>query len=123
MSEGILIAVIGLFSGGLSAALLKILEKFLGKAKEKSEADSGIRSELRLELDRKLDEVKALKVEMRDLEAQADKWRFDYWALFEVFFQLKIIGQLMAQSNPELKAQIDAIIAPHEKKLDSKDTK
>ena len=116
MSEAIIIAIIGLFSGGVATGFLKILEKFLGKAKDKAEQDSGIRSELRLELDRKLAEVKQLKEEMRQLEAEADRWRVDYWTLFEVFFQLKVIGQLQAQSNPELKAKIDAILAPHEKK-------
>ncbi|QLF83434.1 hypothetical protein SEA_NICEHOUSE_221 [Rhodococcus phage NiceHouse] len=114
MSEAVVIAIIGLFSGGLATALLKILEKFLGKAKEKAEADSGIRSELRLELDRKLEEVKALKDEMKVLEDAADKWRFDYWALFEVFYQLKMISQQIA--DPVLKQKIEAILATHEPK-------
>lgn len=109
MSEAIIIAIIGLFSGGLATALLKILEKFLGKAKEKAEADSGIRSELRLELDRKLDEIKSLKDEMKVLEDAADKWRFDYWSLFEVFYQLKMISQQI--TDPILKQKIEEILA------------
>lgn len=117
MSEALIISLIGVFSGAVATAFLKILERFLGRAKDKAEADSGIRSELRIELDRKLEEVKSLKLEMRNLEAEADRWRIDYWTLFEVFFQLKLIGQLMAQSNPELKTKIDAIVAPHEKKI------
>lgn len=117
MSEAIIIALIAAFSGGFATGFLKILEKFLGKAKAKADADSGIRSELRLELDRKIKDVEALKAELRDLEKEVDKWRVDYWALYQVFFQLKLISQVIAQTDPDLKAKLDAILAPHEQTI------
>ena len=72
---------------------------------------------MRLELDRKIEEAVKLRAEMRELEKEADKWRIDYWALYSVFFKLKLIGQVAAQSNPDLAEQIEAVLAPHEASL------
>ena len=117
MSEAVVISLIGVFSGVFATAILKILEKFLGKAKEKADADSGIRSELRLELDRKIDDVKNLKKEIRDLEAEVDRWKADYWSLFDTFFQLRMLAKIMAYTDPEASAKIESFLAPHEAKL------
>lgn len=115
MPEGIVIALISLFSGGLATALLKILEKFLNKAKDESDYDSEIRTELRLDLDRRASELANLRDQISILTEEAQSWKVDYWALYEVFFQLKLMGQVMAQDSPELKTKIDLISAPHER--------
>ena len=114
------IALISLFSGGLATALLKILEKFLNKAKDESSEQSELRSELRIELDRKKEELTDLREELRLTESESQRWRTDYWALYEVFFQLKLMGQVMAQTSPEIKSRIDLITAPHERKLEER---
>lgn len=113
MSEGIIIALIGLCSGGLSAALLKLLEKFLGRAKDKSESDLGMRSELRLELDRKNADNKQLNIEQDALEAEVDNWRRKYWELFESFMKLKLFARRLADT-PEEEKGVDGYTAPHE---------
>ena len=120
MPEAVVIALISLFSGGLATALLKILEKFLNKAKDESSEQSELRSELRIELDRKKEELTSEREESRVNQAEAERWRADYWALYEVFFQLKLMGQVMAQTSPEIKTRIDLITAPHERKLEER---
>lgn len=117
MSEAVLVSLIGLFSGSFGIGIFKIIEKFMGRSKERQEADSGLRVELRLDLDRRAVEIMNLKKEIQELEAAADKWRLDYWALFEIFFQIKMLTLQVALDNPHLKAQLESILAPHEQKI------
>lgn len=117
MSEAVWISVIGLFSGGIGVGLLEILKHYVKRSDRKVEADQELRQELRLELDRKIAEIDALKQEMRKLEDAADKWRLDYWALFEIFFQIKMLSLQVAQTNPTLREQLEQITAPHEQKM------
>lgn len=114
MSEGIIIALIGLFSGGLATAILKILEKYLGKEKAKQDHEADMRTELRVDLDRKIKELNCLRAELRDIETELNQWRIDYWHLYESFFQLKILCYQSADNNPKLKEKLNITVAPHE---------
>lgn len=63
------IALIGTLCGGLG---LKITEHWLSRGKIKVDEASAIRNELRLE-------VTALRAEIKQLEADVDKWREEYY--------------------------------------------
>lgn len=65
------IALIGTLCGGLG---LKLLEYFLGRGQLKVTEEGQIRKELR-------GEVTELKAENRQLEADVDKWRREYYDL------------------------------------------
>ncbi|ASZ75004.1 hypothetical protein FDI69_gp182 [Rhodococcus phage Trina] len=115
MSDTVVVAVIGVVSTIAAGGLLEIVKKSLSKAKDKTDADSGLRSELRQDLETKRDELLALKKELKELEIESDKWRQDYWTLYALFFQLKLIATKLTQNDPELKQQIENILAPHER--------
>lgn len=115
MSDAVVVAVIGVVSTIAAGGLLEIVKKSLSKAKDKTDADSGLRSELRQDLETKRDELLALKKELKELEIESDKWRQDYWTLYALFFQLKLIATKLTQNDPELKQQIENILAPHER--------
>lgn len=67
------VALIGTIMGGVG---LKIAEYFLGKGRVKVDDASRIRDELRLE-------ITALRTENHQLETERDKWRSDYYALYQ----------------------------------------
>lgn len=115
MSEGIVIAVIGVVSTAVATTLLEVVKKGLSKAKDQSDRDSGLRTELRQDLETRRQELIELKRELKALELESDKWRQDYWSLYSVFFQLKLIAIKFYQNDPELRMQIENILAPHEK--------
>lgn len=73
------IALIGTIFGG---AGLKIAEHWLGKNRIKTDDATKIRDELRLE-------IAAQKEEIKDLEAQVEKWRSDYYALRDKYVALQ----------------------------------
>ncbi len=115
MSDTVVVAVIGVVSTIAAGGLLEIVKKSLSKSKEKSDADTGLRAELREDLETKRAELNELKKELRQLEIDSDKWRQDYWTLYALFFQLKLIATKLTQNDPELKQQIENILAPHER--------
>lgn len=115
MSEGVAIAVIGVVSTIAATTLLEVVKKVLSRATDKSEQDSGLRGELRQDLETKRDEIEGLKKELKELEKESDKWRVDYWTLYSAFFSLRLIAIKIYQNDPELRAQIEKILAPHEK--------
>lgn len=115
MSEGIVIAVIGVVSTVAATTLLEVVKKGLSRAKDKSEQDSGLRTELRADLQTKRDELIELKKELRILEDESDKWRQDYWSLYAIFFRLKLIAIKLYQNDPDMREQIENILAPHER--------
>lgn len=67
------IALVGTLCGGVG---LKLLEWWLGRSKVKIDEATMIREEQRTEL-------KALREEVRILEAEVDKWRLKYYDLRE----------------------------------------
>lgn len=115
ISEGIVIAVIGVVSTVAATTLLEVVKKGLSRAKDKSEQDSGLRTELRADLQTKRDELIELKKELRALEDESDKWRQDYWSLYAIFFRLKLIAIKLYQNDPVMREQIENILAPHER--------
>lgn len=92
MSEGIIIAIVGLLSVVLSQALNSLLQKLLGRAKEKTDQDQKFREELRTEIRRRDEEIAKLRAENEILDRSRDKWRFDYFVLYQVFHELKAIA-------------------------------
>lgn len=115
ISEGIVIAVIGVVSTVAATSVLEIVKRFLSRAKDKSEQDSGLRTELREDLSSKRTEIADMKRELKELEEESDRWRIDYWALFAVFFQLRLVAIKFYENDPTMRAQIEKILAPHEK--------
>ena len=73
------IALIGTLCGGIG---LNITEHYLGRNKVKIDDASRIRDELRIE-------ITSQREEINRLEADRDKWRYDYYTLKEEFFKLQ----------------------------------
>ena len=73
------IALIGTLCGGIG---LKVAEHWLGKNKIKVDDAARIRDELRLE-------ITAQRQEIKDLEAEVDKWRDEYYALRDKYVELQ----------------------------------
>jgi predicted nucleic acid-binding Zn-ribbon protein len=73
------IALIGTIFGGVG---LKVAEHWLGKSKVKVDEAGRIRDELRLE-------ITAQREEIKQLEADVDKWRDEYFNLKEKYLSLK----------------------------------
>lgn len=73
------IALIGTLCGGIG---LKLAEHWLGKSKVKVDDAARMRDELRLE-------ITAQREEIKDLEADVDKWRSEYYALRDKYVALQ----------------------------------
>lgn len=117
MSEAVIIAIIGAVASLVAALFLKILEKGLGRAKERQDRAGVFRNELRTELERAAEERKALKEELDLTEKSEDRWRRQYWSLFERFFRIRLIAILLAKDDDQSRSEIDRIQAPHEEDL------
>lgn len=92
MSEGIIVAIVGLLSVVLGQTLNQLLQKLLGRAKEKHDEGEKWREELRTEIRRKEDELVRLKTENAMLDNEKDKWRFDYFVLYQAFHEMKVLA-------------------------------
>lgn len=92
MTEGVIIAIIGLLSVVLGQTLVELLKKFLGRAKEEADSNLGIRDELRLEIKRKEEELAILRSENKQLDEEKDRWRVDYFRLYYAFYELKALA-------------------------------
>lgn len=73
------IALIGTLCGGIG---LKVAEHWLGKGKVKVDEAGKIRDELRLE-------ITAQREEIKELEAQVQKWQADYYDLRDKHIKLQ----------------------------------
>jgi len=69
------VALVGTIMGGVG---LKVVEHWLGKNKVKVDDASRLRDELRLE-------ITAQREEIRELEQEVNKWRADYYNMFEKY--------------------------------------
>jgi len=74
-----LVALVGTVMGGVG---LKVAEHWLGRNKVKVDDASRLRDELRLE-------ITAQKEEIRQLEAEVEKWRKEYYDLFQKYMSLE----------------------------------
>lgn len=97
------IALVGTVCGGVG---LKVTENWLGRSKIKVDDASQIRDELRLE-------ITAQKEEIRQLETDVEKWRADYYLLFEKYIaqqtELTIALQKIKAEAIDAEAAINAI--------------
>lgn len=73
------IALIGTVLGGVG---LKIIEHWLGKNRVKIDDAARIRDELRIEITDRREEI-------RELEAEVEKWRGEYYALRDKYIELQ----------------------------------
>lgn len=95
------IALIGTLCGGIG---LKVAEHWLGRSKVKMDDASKLRDELR-------SEITTQKEEIRQLEADVDKWRSEYYTLFQKYVALQTDLTLALQkikdeaAAAELKAE------------------
>lgn len=102
------IALIGTICGGVG---LKLAEHWLGRNKVKTDDATQMRSELRLE-------ITAQKEEIKQLELDVNRWRDEYYKLYEkhirlqteLSFALKEIKTEITEA--ELKAITDPPIIP-----------
>lgn len=92
ITEGVIVAIIGLLSVVLGQTLVELLKKFLGRAKETADQNLGIRDELRIEIQRKEVELAALRAENKQLDEEKDRWRVDYFKLYYAFYELKALA-------------------------------
>jgi len=106
MSEGIIIAIIGLFSVIISQTLAETLKKLFSKAKEKADVGTAFRDELRKEIDRKDEEIAELRKEVRFLEGDKDRWRVDYFKIYQAFFELKALAVSLTHRLGEASMEI-----------------
>lgn len=73
------IALIGTICGGLG---LKMAEHYLGRGKIKVDDATKIRDELRMEISTQREEI-------RQLELDVEKWRADYYNLFQKYIAMQ----------------------------------
>lgn len=95
-----IIALIGTIFGGVG---LKLVEHWLGRSKIKVDDAARIRDELRLE-------ITAQRAEIKQLEADVDKWREEYYNLRDKYVALQTELTLALQSirNEAVKAESKA---------------
>lgn len=84
------VALIGTLMGGVG---LKVVEHWLGRNKVKIDDAAKLRDELRLE-------ITALRAENKQLEADVDKWKKDYYDQYATIVQLKTELQLYGRGPP-----------------------
>lgn len=90
------IALVGTLFGG---AGFKILEHFLTKRQAKDNTATSLRAELRGEIERRDEELRYYREELRKAEVENDQLRNAYYRLREEFFEAK----------RELQAELDAL--------------
>src|SRR5690349_9091125 len=73
------VALVGTIMGGVG---LKVVEHWLSKGKVKVDDAARLRDELRLE-------ITTQKEEIRQLEAEVEKWRKEYYDLFQKYMSLE----------------------------------
>ena len=73
------VALVGTIMGGVG---LKVAEHWLGKGKVKVDDAARLRDELRME-------ITAQREEIRQLEADVEKWRKEYYDLFQKYMSLE----------------------------------
>lgn len=74
-----IVALIGTVMGGVG---LKVAEHWLGKGKVKVDDAARLRDELRMEITTQREEI-------RQLEAEVEKWRKEYYDLFQKYMSLE----------------------------------
>lgn len=89
-----IVALIGTVMGGVG---LKVAEHVLGKGKVKVDDAARLRDELRLE-------ITAQRAEISKLEQDVEKWRKDYYDLFQKYMSLETDLKLALHS---IKSEIE----------------
>lgn len=88
------IALVGTIFGGVG---LKLVERWLGRSKERVDDATQIRDELRIEINSQRDEIK-------NLEAEVNRWRQEYYNLrdqhVKVQTELQIALERIKAENP-----------------------
>lgn len=90
------VALVGTIMGGVG---LKVAEHWLSKGKVKVDDASRMRDELRLE-------ITSLKEDQSKLEADAIKWRNDYYAMYEKYITAQTESKIELE---KLKGQVLAL--------------
>ena len=92
-----IVALVGTVMGGVG---LKVAEHWLGRNKVKVDDASRLRDELRLEITSQKDEI-------RLLEEAVNKWRDDYYKLYEKHIQLQTELTLALQKIKDEAAAVE----------------
>lgn len=97
------IALIGTVCGGVG---LKVAEHWLGRNKVKTDEAAQIRDELRLE-------ITALREEVKQLEADADKWKKEYFGMYEKYINqasdLKIALEKIKNEAQQAQVKVEDV--------------
>lgn len=89
------VALVGTIMGGVG---LKVAEHWLGRKKVKVDDAARLRDELRME-------ITTQKEEIRQLEAEVEKWRKEYYDLFQKYMSLETDLKLALHN---IKAEVQA---------------
>lgn len=120
MSAEIVVVLITVFGGLAATILLELFKRLLSRARDRSGQDARLRNELRAEAERAKDQLDEIRAEIKASEKEADKWRSDYWSLFNSYNNLRaLLDKVDAEKMTveELRAKIHSQ-APHEARLD-----
>jgi uncharacterized coiled-coil DUF342 family protein len=120
MSAEIVVVLITVFGGLAATILLELFKRLLGRARDRSGQDSRLRNELRAEAERAKDQLDEIRAEIKASEKEADKWRSDYWSLFNSYNNLRaLLDKVDAEQMTvaQLRARIPNQ-APHEVRLE-----
>jgi uncharacterized coiled-coil DUF342 family protein len=99
------IALVGTIFGG---AGLKALEHWLGRSKVRIDEAANLRNELRIE-------ITTLREEIKELEAEVDKWRKDYYDLRDKYSTLNTEYLIALE---KIKAEIDTAASKADPNID-----
>lgn len=105
--------IVALVTGGITVIggiITLIVTKLLNKNKESFDQTNQLYEGIRKDLERKEEELRYLKGELKVAELLADDYRKMYWNLYEDFAQLKVITQTLLLRSGLTREQIQSII-------------
>ncbi len=106
LTEGVIVAVVGLV--GVIAG--KVLEKRTESGGKKVSHEETVNVGLRDDITRKEKEIIGLKAELRQAEVLADEQRKRYWDLYESYVEIKVLAKSILLKNGWSLEEIDSTI-------------
>lgn len=108
MSEALLLAIITPIAATISALILKVWEAIAKSKQQAAEDARTLKQDYRDERDAALERVEKA-------EAEAQKWKADYWELYPQFYLLRLSHAQATQDTSSMNAAALGV-APHERR-------